>query len=360
MKRSGAMLRRGPGRRTCRRGFTLVEMAVTVAVVSILTVAIASAILIATHALPDAGHAMPPGVDVALAADQMAGELYSATSLTQYSPTMIEFTVNRGGADHTIRYEWSGTPGDPLTRQYDGGPADIVVEEVQEFNLSYSTKVDPDEPVPVIEGGEIELSSHVATNGGSTFSISNSDWIGQYFSPASLPPETVTWSVTRVLFEAQSSGQPRGFTRVQLCKATAGNLPAGSPLEEHTMSEADLGVEYAWREFQFSNVSGLSPGAGLCLVLEWGKDPHSANVRFDNAGGSGLLITTSRGSSWSHDSGRSLNYYVYGRVTTPDPNPPPPTGRLVSVEITLGTGEQPASRVLTSALTLNQPELPGQ
>jgi len=77
-------------------------MTVTVAIVSILTVSIASAILLATHALPDADNAAFPSTDVAMTADQIAGELYSAVSVTQYSPTMIEFTVNRGGADHTI------------------------------------------------------------------------------------------------------------------------------------------------------------------------------------------------------------------------------------------------------------------
>ena len=40
----------------------------------------------------------------------------------------------------TIRYAWSGTPGDPLTRQYNGGTVLNVSDYVQFFSLDYSKR----------------------------------------------------------------------------------------------------------------------------------------------------------------------------------------------------------------------------
>ncbi|MFH0982677.1 MAG: hypothetical protein V2A79_14225, partial [Planctomycetota bacterium] len=39
-----------------------------------------------------------------------------------------------------IRYAWSGTPGDPLTWQYNGGAAITIAEPVEAFSLAYTTE----------------------------------------------------------------------------------------------------------------------------------------------------------------------------------------------------------------------------
>lgn len=352
MRPAGTIIRSRPRRRTCRRGFTLIEMIVTAVIVSILAVAIGSAILLASHALPDRDQPSFPGADVAATADQIAAEMSSAVSVSKYGPTAIEFTVWRHGAYRTISYEWSGTAGDPLIRRYDGSIAGIMIESVQEFNLNYTTQASE----YLVETEELELGIHHTPTSGGTYSITSNAWVGQYFEPANLPNKTISWKVTRVLFEAEAKGTSGGITRVQLRKATSSGLPEGGPLEEHTLVEADLGVGFSWVQFMFSNVSGLDPDEGLCLVLQWDTDLHSASVRYDTAGGSGLLVTSNGGSSWSRDSGRSLTYYVYGRAKMPDPDPGP-HGRLYAIEISLRAGELPESGVLTSAVTLNQPYL---
>ena len=351
MRRAGTIIRSRPRWQTCRGGFTLIEMTVTIAIVSILAVAIGSAILLASHALPGADQSSFPGADGAATADQIAAELCSAVSVSKYEPTAIEFTVWRHDAYHTISYEWSGTAGDPLIRRYDGSVAGIFIESVQEFNLSYTTQASE----YLLETEELELAAHHTPVSGGTYDIASNAWVGQYFKPANLPSKALSWRVTRILFAAQAKGTPDGVTRVQLRKATSGGLPEGSPLEEHTMVEADLGGS-SLRQFTFSNVSGLDPGEGLCLVLQWVADVYSASVRYDTAGGSGLLVTSNGGGSWTCDSGQSLTYYVYGRAKMPEIDPGP-HGRLYAIEISLRTGELPASGVLTSAVTLNQPYL---
>ena len=53
----------------------------------------------------------------------------------------MEFTVaDRNGdlSDETIRWEWSGTPADPLTRKVNGGAAVNMLDDVYDFTLAYN------------------------------------------------------------------------------------------------------------------------------------------------------------------------------------------------------------------------------
>ena len=121
------ILRKHPtATRPAPRGFTLLEMVVGTAIMSVLMVAMGSILLIAGRALPQSQSVTGTTASAAAAADQMASELRYALAVNQRSTTMIEFTVadrNNDGLPETIRYEWSGTAGDPLTRTYNAGTA---------------------------------------------------------------------------------------------------------------------------------------------------------------------------------------------------------------------------------------------
>ena len=308
---------------------------------SILLAAMMSAILIASRALPDPDRPRARTAQAGRVIDQMAAELAYAITVTKASATAIEFTVDRHGIPATIRYKWSGTPGDPLTRKYNSGSKVTVLEDVREFDLQYYAV-----------SNEIELSSHVTISTGTSFTLSSIDWIGQYFTPANLPPNALSWKVTRVLFKAQRRDPGSVTTLVQLRTSTTGNLPSPTVLEQRRYDEEDLSTDQSlWRQFEFTNVSGLAPGEGLCLVLQWAGDDH--NVRFDNTGGSGRLVTGDSGSSWTNESNTSMNYYVYGTVVTPGVTAPPYLVR--GVGIVLRSGSDPGSRISTAVAVLNEP-----
>ncbi len=70
-------------------------------------------------------------------------DLSLATALSQQSAEAVTLVVpdrNGDGQPETIRYSWSGTPGDPLTRQVNGSPAAIIAEDVHLFSLTYLLK----------------------------------------------------------------------------------------------------------------------------------------------------------------------------------------------------------------------------
>ena len=126
---------------TVRRAFTLAELTASMGIMVILMGAMTSTILVASRAIPDVEDPKVKRLAAMDVVDQMAGELFYATSITEETETAVTFTVaDRGhgaAGPETIRYGWSGTPGDPLTRQYNGGTVVTVCEDVQLFRLSY-------------------------------------------------------------------------------------------------------------------------------------------------------------------------------------------------------------------------------
>jgi hypothetical protein len=346
------------------RGFTLTEIVLSMALMTTVMAGTTSVILIASHALPGAqnpGQALTDSSDVV---GQIAGELAYASSVTEKSASAVTFTVadrGHGGAGpETIRYAWSATSGDPLTRQYNGGSVVPVAEDVSEFDLSYDLKVVTEQGDPVTnESAEVLLISQDTSVALTDFAITDKDWIGQYFLPP-LPADAFEWRVTRVKFKARVHGGTNGITAVQLRLPAAGNLPSATVLEMVPMYEDALGASYLWEEFSFASVSGLSPSQGLCLVLAvQKKDPHLADIQYDDASGSGRLTTTDKGTNWNYDAGKSMLYYVYGTVTTLGPPEAVTRQWLLSAGIKLRVGPDPSTRVETEVQVLNVPEVTG-
>ena len=349
----------------CRHnpGFTLVELLVSIAVTMVIAVGLGSSMLVASRALPDATN--PAGATIAAgeAAEQLATELQYAISVNNRSATMIEFTVaDRNGdeLDETIRYEWSGTSGDPLTRQYRGGTIIPVLENVHQFDLSYELQMICEEIPQGNESFETLLGGFNGYVDLKSYSIKDDEWYGQYFFPW-LPGDAVNWKVTRIRFKARTDGGTDGVCRVQLQLPTQGDFPSGIVLEEKTLLESTLRWYYTTQEFSFSSVSGLSPQQGLCLVFKWISNDTACKILGQDKGvyapNIQLSKSTNRGATWSGRDGESLFFWIYGTVTTEDEPQIENTYCLKAIRITLRTGNDEQSTVYAATKTLNQPEV---
>lgn len=348
-------------RRASPRAFTLVEMVISLVIVSILMVGMGGALLMSSQALPGEDGQAARITAAAEVADQIASELAYAITVTELTPTAITFTVADRDADsdpETIRYAWSATAGDPLTRRYNGGTTVTVAENVHGLTLTGDLRTETEPLPPVIsEGGESVLASRDLLTSSADFPITTTDWIGQYFLPA-LPAEATQWRVTRVLFMARANGKTQGETKIQLRTADASGLPTASVLAEFILAESALGATYSWREYAVTGVSGLAAGDGLCLVLTNGNTrPPMADIQYDSAGGGNLLTAASGESSWSKSAGRSMRFYVYGMCTTSVSQPDETTNWLRGVSVSLQIGPDATVRVETAARVLNQPEV---
>lgn len=351
-------------RRQSLRGFTLVELVISMAVATILLAGLTSAVMLAAQALPGKERLADKLLQEARVLDQLVGELQSALFFAERATQAITFTVadrNGDGSPERIRYAWSGAAGDPLTRQYNGGTVVNVLENVHQFNLGYDLKSATESYSGLwVEGAEELVNSYVGYLSLNDYSIQSSKWIGQYFQPAAVafPVGQASWRLTRVQFQAKRDGGADGIIDVQIRKPNADYTPAGDILEQQSLLESSLGASYAWKEVTFQRVGGLEPGAGVCLVLAYGPGSgNAAKVQFDSSGGTDRLITSNAGSSWTRDTTRSLNYRAYGAVSTPGPDQTITRQYVTAVRVALQAGADATSQVTASARALNTPEV---
>lgn len=379
MRRPGHAPRRQTPRPTSRRALTLVEMVVSVAVVSVLAVSMGSAILIASRALPDADNPAARSLEAAAVVDQMAGELYSAVSVTYFSATAIEFTVERGGANHTIRYQWSGTPGDPLARRYDGGASVNVLEDVRGFTLTYHMKTTTVTSTEIDESDEVLLASFTGWPGltaeEETVGLDSVTWAGQFFE-AAVPDNVKKLNVTRVCLKMRQGANGAGSTfTVAIHRAVGGGNaepqanPVGTPV---TTPGSYLPTSYEWREFLFSDVSISNPGKEYVIVAKGTGQANPSNADGDvlhlhandaPENGTVAIWTQREGSSWDPKKNIRQYYdhpfYVYGTYQT-EVTVQRPSNILELTGIELLGGLAPTVRVRTETQVLNRPELPDQ
>lgn len=133
--------------RVATPAFSLAEMVVSMTIMTVLVGAMLSAMMIASHAFPERNIAEQRSLQAADALAWMQRDISYATTVTTLSAREIVLTVpdrGHGGAGpETVRYYWSGTPGDPLIRQYNGGNLVALCELVQGFSLTLTRDVKP-------------------------------------------------------------------------------------------------------------------------------------------------------------------------------------------------------------------------
>ena len=345
------------------RAFTLAELGVAMAMFSVVAVALGSAVMLASRAVPDARNPAATQLATSRVAEEMCAELSFALTFEELTATAVTFTVadrNGDAQPERIRYRWSGAAGAPVTRQYNGGPAVVVLEDAREFALVYDRRAVL-QPTTYTESGESLLFSYTGSvlNLPAAFTVTKTNWCAQAFD-AGLPGGIYSWSVTRVQFQARQSGSAAGEVRVQLRPASETGVPTTKVVRLSKLSEASLPSSFGWIEVPFSGANGLSPTQNYCIVFRWSRDTEACDVMYHGlslALGTGPKYsqTTNSGSSFSLDGLRVMPMRVYGRVTTQDP----PTYRyyLTGVRPTMRVGTDTSARVTSAARVLVEPEV---
>jgi prepilin-type N-terminal cleavage/methylation domain-containing protein len=342
-------------------GFTLIEMVLTAAVAGVLMVGMGSAMMFAGRALPNVKGVATTTITTAEALDQITTDLQYAISVTQRSAGMIEFTVHdRNGDDiaETIRYSWSGMAKNPLTRQYNGGTAETILGDVYQFNLSYTLKTVSTEIPQGNESAETILASYSANKNLYDFPIKDGEWYAEYVFP-SLPANTVSWKVTRVLLPAKLDGATLGQASIQLRRPTLSGRVSDVVIDEKTLLESVLTTKYVSQQFTFSNASGLAPTQGVWIVGKWLADAYACRIQGQSSGVTApnlaLAQSLDGGSSWSTLAGQSLLFTLYGTVTTAGTPQTQNTYYLEGVNLTLRAGSDTQATVQTGVRLLNRP-----
>lgn len=134
-----------PPRPSRRAAFTLVEVMISMGVVTVILGALASVMRLASTQLNAATGGISNVNKATTLLQQITTEVAMAKTVTERTATAITFTVpdrNGDGQDETIRYSWTGSAGGALTRTYNGADA-TVADNVHYFNASYFLKTTP-------------------------------------------------------------------------------------------------------------------------------------------------------------------------------------------------------------------------
>ncbi|MBU0718885.1 MAG: hypothetical protein KJ749_11600 [Planctomycetes bacterium] len=288
----------------------------------------------------------------------------------------MEFTVpDRGhdpAGDELIRYAWSGTPGDPLTYEYNGGAAVDLIPEVFEFNLAYgATTVMEEVPGEPTESGQVLFAILTTGTGLTSGSVTSSRWYGEYIHPAGfnstpLPGDVVSWSIDVIGFRARQSGYAVGHTLLRVYAATPDGKPDTTALlAEATVNESDLPVPPAyftlWSVPFHGSIIGLSPDQGICFTLTTEDAYPSLETQYYTGPlampDCGMLVSTDAGASWAVSATAGLRFSLYGKYVTLGEPQEVSSSYSTNIHISLRAGDRPGSRVDTSVTIPNGPKV---
>jgi len=126
-----------------RGAFTLVELVLNLALITLLMGAMGSTLLIATHGISQSDSPVQQTAAAHGVLERLAVDLHTAIAIPMRAAHDVRFTVfdrDNDGNSETIEYSWSGSPGDPLTRTFNNDPAVVMADNVHEFDLRYGLR----------------------------------------------------------------------------------------------------------------------------------------------------------------------------------------------------------------------------
>lgn len=304
-----------------RRAFTLMEMAVVIGLMGLLGTAMVSILTLATRAFPAAEDTSIAAIAGESALDLFAAEVSEATAVTERSANVLEFRVpdrDNDGLEETVRYEWEGDKGEPLTRALNGGEAESLLAAVE--SLSFRTEeVQCSAVLPTVytTSAEYILASYTGA-GSNDYPITATAWHGQSFQP-SFPAGTVRWEVTRArVMVKQSSGS--GKFSIELRGANADRSPQSTIITAQVFDKNEAGTVNGWLSASSVAAGSFTPGTGLCLLITSTQSSPPITSRWQNGGldmsSSPLVRSTNGGTAWSLQTLSSIVYEVYGTHTT--------------------------------------------
>lgn len=118
----------------------MIELLVATATASVLMVGLSSALFVSSRAL-DLDAASDARTRQAIG--RIAADARTANRFRTLSATAVEFDApdrDADGVPETLRYEWSGVAGDPLTRRLNGGAPVALIDDVTSVDFQWATR----------------------------------------------------------------------------------------------------------------------------------------------------------------------------------------------------------------------------
>ncbi len=345
-----------------RRAYSLAEMVASLSVVSVLLLGMGSAVLISTSAVP-AETSNAGLLGSSLASTRLTDDLAYAIMVVASETRAVECLIPDRDADgmpERVRYEWTGTPGDPLTRSLNGGDAVTILEDVQTLAIGYdrSTTSQPlPGPTSLSETAERLLLAYSPDDGASQSPVDlyQNELIGQSFLPF-LTSDVVAWSVTHVRILAEEDKR-NGSIECTLQTVNADLTPTGTVLATQTVTEADFSNPADWLALPFANVDSLDPTAGLALVLDPDRTDIAIVHGHERSEEAGMAWLERTGVDWWTTPDRAMEIEIYGTTTHETRGTPLALVRdtIQSIDLSIQTGRDASGQIDHQVKLVNEP-----
>ena len=356
-----------------RRGLSLIEVAVSIAAVSILVVSLGSVVVLSSKAIPDRASVTPVSLSAAATLDQITEELRYAIAATELSPNAVTFTVpcrDNCGSPDTIRYAVTGTD---LTRTVNGKTATIL-GGVKGLDFDYTrrkvtqtantqTSVSSGEVLFAKFTGPVSLPPLSTT---SNMQVTGTTWMAAGFTidQISIPASATSVKITRVSVRGRSGNGP---IIAAVCRPlTAGSAVPGAAVgSPATLPITGLTGSTNWVDIPFSDATFNGPVSELVILFK-GSGTTGGLIQYVN---DTLALLDSRSFRYTNNSGSTwlpsaallgsydMFFNVYGSYeTTTVATASVDTYYLTNVDLDMQVGS--STRLQSGTHVLNEPGVP--
>ncbi len=339
-----------------RRAFTLLEMSLSLVIVATITLALGSAVVIASRAMPTDDAPGVAAVEQMRALQQVRLDLAEALFFRELSATVAEVVVsdrNDDGAGERIRYAWDGTPGHALTRSLNDGTPEIILDRVMDITLKKRTETISRTPAGALrEQDESAISSYTDTVNPEKVRPDQAYAVGVSFTP-DVPDGTEQWRMVAVYVYASTHKTADGQLLVRLSEADDTGLPTSTVIAEVIVPETIFNTSDAWTRIDLA-AEGLRPGQRYAVTFHdvGPGQPVDLKTQASIPDEPKQSFVATSGTSWSQSESDSLIYQILGVAAVREPATSITRTRTRSLDITITSS---ASHIDAISL-LNTPE----
>jgi prepilin-type N-terminal cleavage/methylation domain-containing protein len=343
-----------------QRGFSLIEMVLSLSLVGLVLASLGSVLAFAMGAAPQPHDPASRLSATQLPLSIMAEEIGSAKEFLSIANDKIVFRIddrNGDGADDTIAYFWDGSPGDPMLRQINADPAVEVLDELNAFSITAQSSSFSFETIQP-DGGtdfETELSADtsalvkvVALLNSRMQPVRLAHGFSQRIRNSALPDDTLYWvpESVAVLLERESSP---GAVRLEVRVSESGS-PSYRAIAGRVVRTDELGSEN-WVEVRIPGTLQLDRGTELAVVLICIDGDRSVSTRvFEQlvfASEPAMRRSSDAGDSWVSDLTTRMAFQLRGTYFTEASRVTATETVVESVRIDLNTSPSPQTGLVT-------------
>lgn len=348
-----------------RPAFTILEMTVAMVASAFLLAGLGSIMFIARQIAytPTAAARRAKSADVI---NQISDELRYATVITQQTSQILEFVVadrNNDGTAEKIRYEWSGTAGDPLRKTVNGGTPVDVVTSVYAFAVTLQQKAKTTTLTTTTDSAETVLVANASAITANSRDIDTSNFAAQRIYPtlfSSVPANATCWNCTKIDVNGKQNGTATETLTVQIRNAgDPYDVPTGAALGSASIAESSITASAGFNTVTFANpIRNLSLSRAYEMVfLQLTGTGKAFRLTVDDSVATGVTESADGGASWTYNTTRQVFGRVYGTYSTPGPSYNVTRNYVSYVRLGLQAGNQSHARIDTSIPLRNAPEL---